>query len=79
MKKLLRLNGVKEIYPKCKSEIYEEITDELFPPPVKLGPRMSAWVEDEVRSVIGARIAGKSDDEIRELVKSLVVARKSAA
>lgn len=42
----------------------------LFPRPVKLG-RVSARPSEAVNAVIAARIAGKSDDEIRAIVEDL--------
>lgn len=63
---------------RSKSGIYQDIANELFVPPVKVG-RSSAWPVHEVDAIIAARVAGKSDDEIRALVKSLVVARTAAA
>ena len=47
----------------------------LYTPPIKIGPRASAWPDDEVEILNAARIAGKSDQEIRELVCKLVAAR----
>ncbi len=31
-----------------RSSIYEKIKQGKFPPPVKIGPRASAWVESEL-------------------------------
>lgn len=63
----------------CKAEagyrshasIYNLIRDGLFTTPVKIGERSVGWPDDEVKAICAARIAGKSDDEIRELVKVL--------
>lgn len=51
----------------------------LFPMPVKVGVRAIAFPEDEVAAVNAARIAGKSDDDIRQLVKQLHERRDAAA
>jgi prophage regulatory protein len=51
----------------------------LFPPPVKIGRRASAWPRSETEAVNAARIAGKGEDEIRALVSKLEAARKAAA
>lgn len=53
MHKLIRLQVVKEITGRSRSAIY---ADPDFPKPVKIGDRAVAWVEDEVREWIGARI-----------------------
>lgn len=73
---LLRLPELrKQKWPRSKTTIYADIADGVFPPPVALGERCSAWVEGEVDAVRAARIAGASKAEIRELVKRLVAER----
>ena len=62
-----------------RSGLHRKVQAGLFPPPVKIGERASAWPEHEVDAVNAARIAGKSDDEIRELVRRLVAARSEMA
>jgi prophage regulatory protein len=62
-----------------KPTIYAWIADGLFPPPVKLGAKSSAWPASEVNTILAARIAGKSDDELRALVIELTEARKRLA
>jgi prophage regulatory protein len=57
------------------TSIYGQVKVGLFPPPIKLTARSSAWVEHEVAEVNRARLAGKSDAEIRSLVARLVAAR----
>lgn len=63
----------------CKAEsgyrsnasIYNLIREGLWTKPVPIGQRSVGWPSDEVAAINAARIAGKSDDEIRELVKRL--------
>lgn len=50
---------------------YTDIANGLFTKPVKLSARQNVWPEHEVTAIQEARLAGKSDDEIRELVKRL--------
>jgi len=45
---LLRLPQVQEIVPYSRSAIYAMISKGEFPKPIKLGPRVSAWVRSEV-------------------------------
>lgn len=54
MSRLLRLDAVKEITGLSRSTIY---ADPTFPRPVKIGERAVAWVEDEIREWVDARIA----------------------
>jgi prophage regulatory protein len=72
---LHRLPAVVKMYSKSRSTIYAEIANGLFVPPVRLGPRVVAWLEREIEKVITARIEGRSDQDIRKLVIGLVEAR----
>jgi prophage regulatory protein len=47
--------------------------------PVSIGGRSVAWPEQELQAVNRARVAGKSDDEIRALVRQLEADRTRAA
>jgi prophage regulatory protein len=46
---------------------------------VPIGARAVGWPEHEVTAINAARIAGKSDAEIRELVFRLEAARKKGS
>jgi prophage regulatory protein len=59
-----------------RSNAYRDIADGLWTQPIKLGPRYSAWPTHEVEALIAARIAGASHDEIRALVRSLMIQRR---
>lgn len=58
---------------------YNNIRDGLFTTGVSIGPRAKGWPDYEVKTIAAARIAGKSDDEIRELVKALHAKRAELA
>jgi len=69
---LLRIESVKgEVGEKSNSGIYQKVRDGLFPRPVRIGQRAVGWPDYEVRAICNARIAGKSDAEIRALVIEL--------
>ena len=76
---ILRLPAVKSETGISRSTHYLRITQGLFTKPVSLGPRAVGWPSSEVEAINAARIAGKSDEEIRELVAKLEAARKSAS
>jgi prophage regulatory protein len=63
---------------KKRSALYEDISCGLMTPAVPIGRRAVAWPRHETQAVAEARLAGKSEQEIRDLVKSLVAARKAA-
>ena len=75
---ILRLPAVKSESGLSRSTIYLRISERLWTKPVSLGPRAVGWPSDEVEALIAARIAGKTDDEIRVLVANLEAARKDA-
>jgi prophage regulatory protein len=76
---LLRRQAVEAATGKSRSTIYREITKNLFPKPVQIGGERVAWPANEVAAINAARIAGKSDDEIRCLVAELEAARTVGA
>ena len=76
MLNLIRLPKVKSKTGYCGSTVYANVTDQTLTPPIKIGPRASAWPEYEIDAIIAARIAGKSDDDIRELVNELTAKRE---
>lgn len=76
---ILRVPAVKSDSGMARSTLYVRIKQGLWTKPVRLGARSVGWPASEVLAINAARIAGKSDDEIRELVAKLEAARKSAA
>ena len=79
MNTILRGSAVERETGDPRSTRYERIDKGLFPKPVKLGPRSVGWPASEVAAINAARIAGKSDEEIRALVVKLHAARKELA
>lgn len=77
LKTILRLPMVKAECGLSRSTIYLYISQGLWPKPVRLGPRAVGWPAAEVTAINSARIAGKTDGEIRRLVARLLAARKS--
>lgn len=72
----VRLPALKMITGLSRSSIYSRIAQRLFVKPVALGPRAVAWPAGEVAALNAARIAGKSDAEIRDLVMQLEASRQ---
>ena len=52
--KLLSIGEVSELISRSKSSIYADIKKGVFPPPVKIGTRISRWREDAVNEWITA-------------------------
>ena len=76
---ILRLPAIKTNTGLSRSTIYLRIAQGEFPKPVSLGGRAVGWPAHEVATLNAARIAGKSNAEIRELVVALEAARKTVA
>ncbi len=72
-----RLPAVKSESGLSRSTIYLRITQGLWTKPVSLGPRAVGWPSGDVVAINAARIAGKTDKEIRALVVKLEADRKS--
>ena len=77
---ILRLPSVKEqTGHRSDASIYNAIREGLFPRGVAIGQRARGWPAADVSAINQARIAGKSDAEIRELVKTLHAKRTDPA
>lgn len=57
------------------TSVYSNVRTGLFTVPVRIGQRAVGWPEHEVEAINAARIAGRTDDQIRELVDQLHQAR----
>jgi prophage regulatory protein len=75
---ILRIPTVKFESGLSRSTIYQRIAEGLWTKPVSLGARAVGWPSDEVDAINSARIAGKTDEEIRALVAKLEADRKVA-
>ena len=69
---ILRMPAVKaETGHRSHASIYNAIRAGLFTTGVAIGQRSKGWPKNEVLAINAARIAGKSEAEIRELVNRL--------
>lgn len=73
---LLNLNSTSEGF-RSRPSLYRDIQGGLFPPAIHIGKggKGARWLARERQAIIAARISGKTDNEIRELVKKLIAAR----
>ena len=76
---ILRRKQVEAETGYSRSTIYLRIAQGLFIKPVRLGARAVGFPAGEVASLNAARIADKTDAEIRALVSKLEAARKAAS
>jgi prophage regulatory protein len=81
----LRRPVVEQATGDSRSTIYRKIQRGVFPSPICTGRDKNGdaiqvgWFASEVTAIVQARAAGKSDDEIRQLVVELEAARKIGA
>jgi prophage regulatory protein len=77
---ILRLPTVKgKAGHRSDASVYNAIRAGLFTTGVAIGQRAKGWPDYEVDALISARIAGRSDAEIRELVNTLHAKRTALA
>lgn len=77
---ILRMPAVKaETGHRSHASIYTAIKAGLFPKPVPIGQRSVGWPDTEVKAINQARIAGKTDAEIKALVDKLHADRLQVA
>ncbi len=60
-----------------KTTLYARIKQGTFPPPVKFGERVSAWLEHEVNTVVNAYMRSATKEDLQKLVAQLMIARHS--
>jgi prophage regulatory protein len=74
--KLVRRPALLELLQISKSTLYTKIQNGLWPAPVSLGLRAVAWISIENEQMLAAIIAGQTQEEIKQLVKTLEENRK---
>jgi prophage regulatory protein len=74
---ILRLPAIKTCTGLSRSTIYLRIAQGFLTKPVSLGGHAVGWPSNKVVALNAARIAGKSDAEVRDLVVKLEAARKT--
>lgn len=73
---ILRLPDVRAKSGLSRSTIYLRISQGLWTRPVNLGGRAVGWPDSEVATLNAARIAGRSNEEVRNLVVELEAGRR---
>ena len=56
---------------RSRSSHFRDIKNGICTTPINVGPRSTAWLSTELETLRSAVIAGKSEDEIRQLVRLL--------
>lgn len=77
MTAIYRLPKCLEVTGTGKTKFHEDIRAGVITPPVKLGLRASGWPACEIELLTKARIGGASDQQLREIVQSLMAERRA--
>ena len=75
--KIRRLPQVMDECGLARSTVYLRIKQGLLTKPISIGPRCVGWPQAEIEAINAARIAEKSEDDIRALVAELQTNRKT--
>lgn len=73
--RIQRLPEVLSLRGISRSKHYFDIKHGLWTSPVKMGARCAGWPEPETEAINTAIIAGKSNEEIKQLVSDLQAQR----
>jgi len=72
---LLRRPKVVALTTRSKSSLHLDEKAQLICPPISIGCRAVAYIKHEVEAVIQARIEGQSTEQIKSLVRQLIIDR----
>jgi len=72
MNTFMRFQKVMDAMAMSRSTVHLRVKQGLLTQPVRLGDRCTVWPEEEISAINAARLALKTNDEIRELVKQLM-------
>jgi prophage regulatory protein len=73
---LVRLPDVLERRGDGRTNLYRDIERQKWTPPIRLGLRYAVWPSSEIDTLIAARVAGATDEQLRSLVRGLMAHRK---
>lgn len=73
---LASVHETKELWHKRPASFYHASCEGLVPKSVKIGTRAVGWPTTEVQRIINARIAGRTNDEIKALVLQMHAERQ---
>ncbi|MFN3723663.1 MAG: helix-turn-helix transcriptional regulator [Paracoccaceae bacterium] len=59
------------------STLYAHIDRGMFPKPVALSRRFVVFPQENVTAIINARLAGKTDEDVRQLVSEIMEKRRA--
>jgi len=77
---ILRLPDVKRAFGyRSDASVYNAIREGIFTKGVAIGQRARGWPDSEVQALVKARVAGKTNAQLSELVTALHKKRHESA
>jgi prophage regulatory protein len=76
---ILRKPEVIKMTGLSSTSIFEKTKSGLFPTSISLGSRAIGFIEFEIQALLAAHAAGRTDEQIRELVSLMIAKRKEQA
>ncbi|NTS75695.1 AlpA family phage regulatory protein [Catenovulum sp. SM1970] len=74
---LIRRPEVLKLTGRSKSSLYQDEQAGLMPKPISIGERAVAYIKQEIEAVVGARVEGKTTEQIKTLVSDLHAQREA--
>lgn len=69
---VVKQHSVLKQFAFSKSTFFTQINQGLMPKPISLGCRAVGYLQHELDAVLSSRIAGMNNEQIKELVQSLM-------
>ncbi|MGK0372997.1 MAG: prophage regulatory protein [Glaciecola sp.] len=76
---ILRKSEVIQMTKISNTGIFERTKDGLFPTSLSLGGRSIGYIKSEITALLTARAAGRTDEQIKELITLMIAKRKEQA
>ena len=58
-----------------RATIYKLVSQDEFPPPIQITGKAVAWISSEIAHWVDARIAARSQEEMRRLIRQMITQR----
>lgn len=75
---IYRKPDIKAIFSFADSTLYLHVSQGILPKPISLSSRARGWPASEIDAIVAARIAGRTEDQIKALVITMTAARQNA-
>lgn len=77
--KFIKIRDVMKLRARGKTSTYHDIEEGTLTRPIYIAGKSIAWPEHEIAILNQARLAGKNDEAIKQIVTALHIARTEVA